>query len=201
MKTNWLACAMLASGIGVALAEEPASIASQCVAGSVKISWRPSKRCTVFDDQVKFKVAMDALGWEIAAPPKIDWSREAIVFDSGDNPYGNAIPICTGLFADGTKKTATLRWAWKENVVPSAAARAKAKADKAGPPPANDKPIIEKAKESFSNVPEEAKQKLSDLTEDMKKFPSPIPKRAAVIAVFPKAMKGNYVKFDCVIQK
>ena len=187
MKTNWLVCAMLTSGIGVALAEEPASIASQCVAGSVKISWRPSKRCTVFDDQVKFKVAMDALGWEIAAPPKIDWSREAIVFDSGDNPYGNAIPICTGLFADGTKKTATLRWACK--------------ADKAGPPPANDKPIIEKAKESFSNVPEEAKQKLSDLTEDMKKFPSPIPKRAAVIAVFPKAMKGNYVKFDCVIQK
>ncbi|MEO6024757.1 MAG: hypothetical protein ABIP64_16935 [Burkholderiales bacterium] len=201
MKTYLLIFAVLMSWPVATFAEQPASIASQCVVGSVKISWRPSKRCTVFNDQATFKAAMDALGWQVAVPLKIDWTREALVFDSGDNPYGNAIPICTGLFADAAKKAATLRWAWKENVVPSSTARAKAKADKAEPSATSDKSIVEKAKESFSNVPEEGKQKLNDLVEDMKKFPSPVPKRAAVIAVFPKPMQSNFAKIDCAIQK
>lgn len=185
---------------GGAHAQDVVNVASQCVIGSVKLSWKPPRRCTVYEDQGKFKEAMDALGWQISPAPKIDWSKESVVFDIGDNPYGNATPICTGLFSETNKKAATLSWGWTQNIEPSSVAKAKAKADKTEPP-ANDKTIIEKAKESFSNVPEEGKQKLNDLVTDMKKFPSPIPKRAGVLAIFPKAARSKYASIDCVIQK
>ena len=75
------ALGVLACAVPV-FAAEPGDVASQCVVGSVKLSWKPVKRCIVFDNEAKFKATLDAWGWSTPALPAIDWSRQAAVVDS-----------------------------------------------------------------------------------------------------------------------
>ncbi len=176
--------------------------ADQCLVGAVKLSWMPVKRCIVFQDETKFKATLDAWGWGAQPVPAINWSKQAVVLDSGNNPYGNGVATCGGLFSDAAKSMLTLRWGWKQNIVPSAATRTKANTDaKAQASGADDKTIGEKAKESVANVATDAKQTVKDIVEDAKKFPSPIPKRAALIAVFPKALLSAKPTVNCVVEK
>lgn len=174
--------------------------ADQCLVGAVKLSWMPVKRCIVFQDETKFKATLDAWGWGAQPVPAINWSKQAVVLDSGNNPYGNGVATCGGLFSDAAKSTLTLRWGWQQNIVPSAATRTKANAD-AKAQASDDKTIGEKAKESVANVASDAKQTVKDIVEDAKKFPSPIPKRAALIAVFPKALLSTKPNVNCVVEK
>ena len=176
--------------------------ADQCLVGAVKLSWMPVKRCIVFQDETKFKATLDAWGWGAQPVPPINWSKQAVVLDSGNNPYGNGVATCGGLFSDAAKSALTLRWGWQQNIVPSAATRTKANADaKAQASGADDKTIGEKAKQSVANVATDAKQTVKDIVEDAKKFPSPIPKRAALIAVFPKALLSAKPNVNCVVEK
>ena len=174
--------------------------ADQCLVGAVKLSWMPVKRCIVFQDETKFKATLDAWGWGAQPVPPINWSKQAVVLDSGNNPYGNGVATCGGLFSDAAKSTLTLRWGWQQNIVPSAATRTKASAD-AKPQASDDKTIGEKAKESVANAATDAKQTVKDIVEDAQKFPSPIPKRAALIAVFPKALLSTKPNVNCVVEK
>ena len=132
----------------VASAQESANMAKQCIVGAVKLSWKPVPRCIVFDNEAKFKATLDAWGWNPKQMPKVNWARDMAVVDSHNNPYGNAVATCTGLFTDPQKKTGTLRWAWQQNNPPSAAAaREKAKADAPKPDPAADeKKMVEDRK-------------------------------------------------------
>ena len=176
--------------------------ADQCLVGAVKLSWMPVKRCIVFQDETKFKATLDAWGWGAQPVPPINWSKQAVVLDSGNNPYGNGVATCGGLFSDAAKSALTLRWGWQQNIVPSAATRTKASADaKAQASGAEDKTIGEKAKESVANVATDAKQTVKDIVEDAQKFPSPVPKRAALIAVFPKALLRAKPNVNCVVEK
>ena len=187
----------------VASAQESANIANQCIVGSVKLTWKPVPRCIVFDNEAKFKATLSAWGWDPKQTPKINFAKNMAVVDSANNPYGNAHANCAGLSANTQNKTGTLKWAWQQDVAPSVAvAREKAKAEQ--PKTAstgNDKKISEKAKESVMDVASEAQQGLKDVAEDMKKFPSPVPKRAAVVAIFPKDLLGKSPKIDCVMDK
>jgi hypothetical protein len=178
---------------------EPGDLASQCTIASVKLQWKPIKRCIVFDNDAKLKATLDAWGWGTQPIPSINWSKDVVVLDSGNNPYGNGVASCAGVFADAEKKNLTMRWGWKQEIVPSAAAT-RAKAD-APEPSAKDKPMMDKAKESVSNVVTDAKQTMKDIVADAKKFPSPIPKRAALLAVIPKELLANKPKVDCMIEK
>ena len=179
-----------------------ANRADQCLVGAVKLSWMPVKRCIVFQDETKFKATLDAWGWGAQPVPAINWSKQAVVLDSGNNPYGNGVATCGGLFSDAAKSALTLRWGWQQNIVPSAATRTKANADaKAQASGVDDKTIGEKAKQSVANVATDAKQTVKDIVEDAKKFPSPIPKRAALIAVFPKALLSAKPNVNCVVEK
>lgn len=180
-------------------AAEPGDVASQCVVGSVKLSWKPVKRCIVFDNEAKFKATLEAWGWGTQALPSINWLKEVAVVDSGNNPYGNAVASCTDIHADAGKKTLTLRWGWQQKVEPSSVSRAKT--NKAPDPSAQDKPIMDKAKESVTSVATDAKQTIKDIVDDSKKFGSPIPKRAAVIGVFAKALLSAKPAVDCVVEK
>jgi hypothetical protein len=180
-------------------AAEPGNVASQCVVGSVKLSWKPVKRCIVFDNEAKFKATLDAWGWGTQAMPAINWSKEVAVVDSGNNPYGNAVAGCNEIHADTGKKTLTLRWGWQQKVEPSSVSRAKT--NKAPDTNAQDKPIMDKAKESVTNVATDAKQTMKDIVDDSKKFGSPIPKRAAVIGVFAKELLSTKPTVDCVVGK
>ena len=192
------ALGVLACAVPV-FAAEPGNVASQCVVGSVKLSWKPVKRCIVFDNEAKFKATLDAWGWSTPALPAIDWSRQAAVVDSGNNPYGNGVATCRGLSSDPAKKSMTLRWDWQQKIEPSAASRVKeAKAPDAN---AADKTITEKVKESVTSIATDAKQAVNDIVEDAKKFPSPIPKRAAVFAVFSKELLNAKPAVDCIVQK
>ncbi len=182
-----------------AFAATPGDVSSQCVIASVKLQWKPVKRCIVFDNDAKLKATLDVWGWGSQPIPAINWSEEVAVLDSGDNPYGNGKASCAGIFAGAEKKHLTMRWGWKQEIVPSASS-SRAKAD-APDPNAKDKPIIDKAKDSVGAVVTDAKQAVKDIVEDAKKFPSPIPKRAALIAVFSKALLANKPKVDCVMEK
>lgn len=177
-------------------------LATQCVVGAVKLSWMPVKRCIVFQDEAKFKATLDAWGWGAQSIPAINWSKQAVVLDSGNNPYGNAVATCSGLFSAAGKPALTLRWEWRQNIVPSSVSRAKTNADaKAKDSGADHKTIGDKAKESVVSVATDAKQTAKDIVEDAKKFPSPIPKRAALIAVFPKELLSAKPEVDCVVHK
>ena len=197
---------LLATLLGMAMvvaAQESANMANQCIVGAVKLSWKPVPRCVVFDNEAKFNATLNAWGWDPKQKPKVNWARDVAVLDSANNPYGNAVAACNGLFTDAQKKTGTLRWAWRQNNPPSAAAareKANAKAPKPDPA-ADDKRIGDKVKESVTQVGSDAKQGLKDVVEDFKKFPSPIPKRAAVVATFPKDLLGKTPKVDCVMEK
>ena len=180
------------------LAAAPGDLASHCAIASVKLQWKPVKRCMVFDNDAKLKATLDAWGWGTQPIPAINWSKDAVVIDSGNNPYGNGVASCAGVFANAEKTNLTMRWGWKQEIVPSSAARAKTDAPD---PNAKDKPMMDKAKESVTNVVTDAKQTMKDIVDDAKKFPSPIPKRAALIAVFPKELLANKPKVDCVIEK
>ena len=183
-------------------AAESGDAASRCVVGGVKLSWKPIKHCLAFDNEAKFKATLDAWGWGEQALPPIDWSKEAVVVDSGNNPYGNGVASCSGVAADPGKKTLTLRWGWQQKVEPSAAARKKGGAETKGQDAAaNDKTMGEKAKESVVSVATDAKQAVKDIVEDAKKFPSPIPKRAAIVAVIPKELLSGKPGVECVVQK
>lgn len=186
-----------------ASAQESAIMASQCTVGSVKLSWKPVPRCIVFDNETKFKATLDVWGWDPKQTPKVNWARDVAVVDSHNNPYGNAVANCAGLFTDTKTKTATLRWAWQQNNPRSAAAtREQANAEAPKPDAAQeDKKIGDKVKESVTNVASDAKEGLKDVVEDFKKFPNPIPKRAAVVATFPKELRGKTPKVDCLMAK
>lgn len=179
------------------------NLANQCVVGAVKLSWMPVKRCIVVQDETQFKATLDAWGWGAQPIPPINWSKQAVVLDSGNNPYGNGVATCGGLFANTTKSALTLRWGWHQNIVPSSASRTKTNAasKKASDSGADDKTIGEKAKESVADVAADAKQALKDVVEDAKKFPSPIPKRAALIVTFPKALLSAKPTVNCVVEK
>lgn len=177
-----------------------ADVASSCAVGGTKLSWKPIKRCIVFENDAKFKATLDAWGWGTQPLPAINWSKDAVVLDSMNNPYGNAVAICNGLHADAAKKTLTLRWSWQQNVAPSSVARAKAEPNKPDPN-AKDKPIMDKAKDSVTDIVTDAKQTMKDIVDDAKKFPSPIPKRAAVIGVFPKELLAGKPTVDCAVEK
>lgn len=181
-----------------AFAAEPGDLASQCTVGSVKLQWKPIKRCIVFDNDTKLKTTLDLWGWGKQPIPSINWAKDAVVLDSGNNPYGNGVASCAGVFADGEKKNLTMRWGWKQDIVPSSVSRAKADVPD---PSAKDKPMMDKAKESVGAVVTDAKQTMKDIVDDAKKFPSPIPKRAALIAVIPKEWLTNKPKVDCVVEK
>jgi hypothetical protein len=183
-------------------AAESGDAANRCVVGGVKLSWKPIKHCLAFDSEAKFKATLDAWGWGEQALPPIDWSKEAVVIDSGNNPYGNGVASCGGVVADPGKKALTLRWGWQQQVEPSAAARRKNEAETKGQDAAaNDKTIGEKAKDSVIGVATDAKQTVKDLVDDVKKFPSPIPKRAAIVAVISKDLLGGKPRVECIVQK
>jgi hypothetical protein len=179
-------------------AAAPGDLASHCAIGSVKLQWKPVKRCIVFDSEAKLKATLDTWGWGEQPLPAINWGKDVAVVDSGNNPYGNGVASCGGVFADADKKNLTMRWGWKQDIVPSSASRAKADASD---PNAKDKPIMDKAKESVGAVVTDAKQTMKDIVDDAKKFPSPIPKRAALIAVIPKELLANKAKVECVVEK
>lgn len=197
---------LLATLLGAAVAasaQESPNMANQCIVGAVKLSWKPVPRCIVFDTEAKFKATLDAWGWDPKRMPKVNWTRDMAVVDSHNNPYGNAVAHCAGLFTDARKKTGTLRWAWQQNN-PQSAAAAREKTNADAPKPAaaeDDKKMGDKVKESVTDVASDAKQGLKDVVEDFKKFPNPIPKRAAVVATFPKDLLGKTPKIDCVMAK
>ncbi|MDQ3259277.1 MAG: hypothetical protein M3Q00_00590 [Pseudomonadota bacterium] len=203
MKLPSILFAILLGAAAVASAQESANMATKCIVGAVKLSWKPVPRCMVFINATKFKATLDAWGWDPKQTPKVNWRRDVAVVDSANNPYGNAVAVCVGLFADAEKKRGTLRWAWQQhNPQSAAAAREKAKAETpASGRAADDKKIVDKVKESVTEVGSEAKQGLKDVVEDFKSFPSPIPKRAAVVATFPKDLLGKARKVDCVMEK
>jgi hypothetical protein len=197
---------LLAALLGTALAaaaQDSANVANQCIVGAVKLAWKPVPRCIVFDSEAKFKATLETWGWDPKQMPKVNWAKDIAVVDSANTPYGNAAAACEGLFTDAQKKTGTLRWAWQQNnPQSSAAAREKAKADAPKPDPAkDDKKITEKMKDSVTQVGSDAKQGFKDVVEDFKKFPSPIPKRAAIVATIPKDLLGSKPKIDCVMTK
>jgi hypothetical protein len=203
LKIKSVLFAALLGTVFTASAQNSANAADQCIIGSVKLSWKPVQRCIVFDNEAKFKATLEAWGWDPKQLPKINWARDMAVVDSHNNPYGNAVATCAGLSTDPQKKTGTLRWAWQQNNPQSAAAsREKAKADAPKPDPAkDDKKVVDKVKESVTDVANDAKQGFKDVVEDFKKFPNPIPKRAAVVAVFAKDLLGKTPKIDCVMDK
>ncbi len=183
-------------------AADPVDVASQCAVGNVKLSWKPIKRCIVFDNEAKFKTTLEAWGWGTQPIPAIDWSKDMAVVDSDNNPYGNGVATCRGLSSNPAKKSLTLRWDWQQKIEPSAASRRKDSTEAKAPDPnAADKTMGEKAKESVTSIATDAKQAVKDIVEDAKKFPSPIPKRVAVIAVFSKALVSAKPAVDCIIQK
>lgn len=203
MKMHYLLLAPFLGTAIVAQAQESANKANQCIIGSVKLSWKPAPRCIVFDNQAKFKATLEAWGWDPKQMPKVNWARDMVVVDSHNNPYGNAVATCAGLSTDPQKKTGTLRWAWQQNN-PQSAAAAREKANAEAPKPdstAGDKKIGDKVKESVTDVATDAKQGFKDVVEDFKKFPNPIPKRAAVVATFSKDLLGKTPKVDCVMAK
>ena len=184
------------------LAAESGESASRCVIGAVKLQWKPIKHCLAFENEAKFKATLDAWGWGEQALPRINWSKEAVVIDSGNNPYGNGVASCSGVSSDSGKNKLTLRWGWQQNSEPSAAARKKKDIESKGQDAAaNDKTIGEKAKESVMSVATDAKQAVKDIVEDAKKFPSPIPKRAAIVAVIAKDLLGAKPAVECIVQK
>ena len=184
------------------IAAESGDAASRCVLGAVKLQWKPIKHCLALDNEAKFKATLDAWGWGAQALPAINWSNEAVLIDSGNNPYGNGVANCSGVVADPGRKKLTLRWGWQQNVEPSSASRKKNDAESIGPnAAANDKTLGEKAKDSVTSVATDAKQAVKDIVDDAKKFPSPIPKRAAIIAVISKDLLGSKPSVDCVVQK
>ncbi len=184
------------------LAAESGDTSSRCVVGSVKSQWKPIKYCLAFENEAKFKATLDAWGWGEQALPSINWSKEAVVIDSGNNPYGNGVASCSGVTADSGKKKLTLRWGWQQKIEPSSAARKKNDAESKGrDAAANDKTIGEKAKESVVSVATDAKQAVKDIVEDAKKFPSPIPKRAAIVAVIAKDLLDAKPSVECIVQK
>jgi hypothetical protein len=203
MKIHSLLIAALLVITTSAAAQESKNMANQCIVGAVKLSWKPVPRCIVFDNEAKFKTTLEAWGWDAKQLPKVNWSKESAVVDSHNNPYGNALANCEGLFTDSQKQTATMRWAWLQNSPkPAAVAREAAKSDAPKADAAkDDKKIVDKMKESVTDVATDAKQGLKDVVEDFKKFPSPIPKRAAVVAIFSKELLGKSPKVDCVMQK
>ena len=200
-KLLFIFCA--SAGAFPAVAADSGNAAHQCVVGEVKLSWKPIvKHCVAFDSEAKFKATLDAWGWGAQPLPAINWSKQAVVVDSGNSPYGNGVASCNGVVSDSGKKSLTLRWGWQQKIEPSAAARTKNDAEaKARSPGANDKSIGETAKESVTDLATGAKQTVKDIVEDAKKFPSPIPKRAAVIAVIPKALLSSNRNVECVVQK
>lgn len=187
-------CAMSAQGA------DSGDVASQCSVGRVKLTWKPVKRCIVFENDAKFKATLDAWGWATQPVPVVNWSKEAVILDSGNNPYGNGVASCSGVRTDESKKKLTLTWGWKQVITPSASTRSKGES-RTAESDSKDKTIGDKAKESVSNAVTDAKQAVNNIVEDAKKFPSPIPKRAAIIAVVPKEFLSAKSIVDCVVEK
>ena len=134
-------------------AADPVDVASQCAVGNVKLSWKPIKRCIVFDNEAKFKTTLEAWGWGTQPIPAIDWSKDMAVVDSDNNPYGNGVATCRGLSSNPAKKSLTLRWDWQQKIEPSAASRRKDSTEAKAPDPnAADKTMGEKAKESVTSI-------------------------------------------------
>lgn len=196
-----LALAALPLAVCAALAAESPNQLKQCVIGPVAFKMDfsfKSKRCYLAQDESKLRANLEVLGWKGEQHPKLDWAKEVAVVDVGDIPYATAVPACEGVFAEAGNKATLVKWKWREHVVPStASARSAPK-----PAPVNDeRSIKEKVKEEFANYPTEAKEKLNAIGEDFKKFPSPMPKRYAVIAIFPKHVLAKAPSVKCLVEK
>jgi hypothetical protein len=173
----------------------------QCIIGPVKLEWKvwKAKRCLVIDKEAKFKETLQELGWSEKVP-QIDWTKHAAVIDLANNPYGNAVAACEGVYADQDKQKAVFRWKWVQRIAsPSSTPGAKDGAIVQGG--AADQTFGDQVKESAKRVPQEAVEKMKAVGEDFKKFPNPVPGRAAVIAAFPRELLTKTPAFDCRMQK
>jgi hypothetical protein len=189
-------------------AAEPVSGISQCTTGGVKfkpfnVSFKP-KRCYLIDNEAKFKEVLQEMGWSLTALPQVKWSDELAIVDAGDAPYGNAAAKCVGITADAAKKSAAFRWAWEQKVTPSASqTRERRSDDKDGGPArsADGKTLGEQVKDDLKRIPSEAKEKALAVGEDFKKFPSPMPKRQAVVASVSRKLLAADAALECKVDK
>jgi hypothetical protein len=198
------ACVISTAALCIAASSAHAAEANsmkQCIIGPVKLEWKvwKAKRCLVIDKEAKFKETLQQLGWSEKVP-QIDWAKNAAVIDLGNNPYGNAVAACDGVYADQQAQKTVFRWKWEQRIASaSSAAGPKDGANTQGGPP--DQTFGDQVKESAKRIPQDAVEKMKAVGEDFKKFPNPVPSRAAVIASFPKELLTKAPAIDCRMQK
>lgn len=192
-----LAVALVALQSGPTARAEQAATA--CYVGGAK--WKLSvfpKRCFLVEDEKRLQEILTLWQWAGPKPITVDWSKQAVIIDGADAPFGNAEAACGAVVAETQPDRVVMNWKWQSRkLTPSSSPDATKDANKKK----EGQPIGEAFKESFKQVPGQVVGQGKAIAEDFKKFPSPLPQRQAVISLFPKELVKAGAKVECRVEK